>query len=75
MSHDRGCFKCNREPWDYADCRNSRCVKAATARSLQKAIRERQRVNQFGISREECERLLLKQAQMFARRINKTEMG
>lgn len=27
MSHDRGCFKCGRDPWEYDDCPKEDCVK------------------------------------------------
>lgn len=27
MSHDRGCFKCNRDQWEYKNCNDPDCVK------------------------------------------------
>ena len=27
MSHDRGCYKCFREPWEYSFCTNLKCPK------------------------------------------------
>jgi hypothetical protein len=32
MSHDRGCFRCNRDPRDYASCPEVDCVKIAVVK-------------------------------------------
>lgn len=31
MSHDRGCWKCGRDQWDYDNCRDSDCAKREIA--------------------------------------------
>jgi len=33
MSHDRGCWKCGRDNWDYGSCTDKDCVKATPIRT------------------------------------------
>lgn len=37
MSHDRGCFKCGRDNWEYASCPDPECVKRETPKAVAEA--------------------------------------
>jgi len=43
MSHDRGCWKCHKDVWDYANCTDTLCPKKPKIMqlTLESAIKER----------------------------------